>query len=184
MCYDIRDIWTLVIDGDREAWETLVRRFAPLVMTVARNAGLTPQDAEDCAQQTWLTLYRNRLGIKDPTRLPAWLIRTTHRRAVRASQRVVRDARLDPDLQSPRRVSLPDEEVLELERQAMLELALEQLDPRCARLLHSLFFSDEGKSYREIAREIGITPNSLGPLRSRCLKRLGIILEKLGYPLN
>ena len=71
-----------------------------------------------------------------------------------------------------------------LERRAVLDLALDQLDPRCAKLLRALFLSDESQSYAEIAKSLGVTANAFGPLRSRCLKRLRKILEEMGYPLD
>jgi RNA polymerase sigma factor (sigma-70 family) len=184
MTQHIKEIWKSVVEGDHDAWKSLVRRYQALVITVARRVGLSPPDAEDCAQQTWMSLYRNRRAIKDPERLPAWLIRTTRRRAVRTAQRLVRTSPAEPDSRFETNVSQPDEEVLLVERQGVLEVALEQLDPRCAKLLRALFFSPEDKSYREIARDLEISPNTLGPLRSRCLKRLREILEEMGYPLN
>jgi len=89
----IIDIWQGVLQGDPPSWRTIVERYEALVFTVARRAGLTRADAEDCAQHTWLSLYRTRHTIKDPVALPAWLIRTTHRRALRMAKQ---QARLNP----------------------------------------------------------------------------------------
>jgi len=146
-----------------------VERYEALVFTVARRAGLTRADAEDCAQHTWLSLYRTRHTIKDPVALPAWLIRTTHRRALRMAKQ---QARLNP---------LYSEELLALERQAHLELAIQQLNERCQYVMKALFFSEEEKTYAQIARDLGIPPNSFGPTRMRCLKKLEKILRDLGY---
>ncbi|MFW9817841.1 MAG: RNA polymerase sigma factor, partial [Candidatus Thorarchaeota archaeon] len=76
MIQNIHDIWRRVVIGDAVAWRELVETFAGLVYGVARRVGLSVPDAEDCAQQTWLTLYRKKDTIKDPQSLPAWLIRT------------------------------------------------------------------------------------------------------------
>lgn len=74
----------------------------------------------------------------------------------------------------------PEDELIRLERQALLEVAVAQLDDRCRTLIESLFYSPKDKSYRQIANELGIPPNSLGPIRSRCLKRLKKILDEMG----
>jgi RNA polymerase sigma factor (sigma-70 family) len=177
----IGDIWAQVRDGDHEAWRALVERYAPLVYTVALRIGLTKIDAEDCAQHTWMALYRNRRVIKDPSRIPFWLIQTTRRQAVRMIKLMSRHTFVDPDPEVKAETVLPDEEMAALERQAILEIALDRLDGRCAELLRALFFAPEAKSYREIAKGLGIAPNTLGPLRSRCLERLRKVLEELGY---
>jgi RNA polymerase sigma factor (sigma-70 family) len=78
---------------------------------------------------------------------------------------------------------LPDEEIIRIERTAQLEYAMEQLDDRCHRLLREIFLSHEHATYREIAERLGIPLNSLGPTRSRCLKRLRRILNDLNWVL-
>ena len=83
---DIRVLWERVLADDRTSWADVVRRYAALVFTVAIRAGLSQTDAEDCGQQVWLALYRTRMQLRDPDRLPAWLIQTTRRRAIRMRQ--------------------------------------------------------------------------------------------------
>jgi len=177
----IAKIWARVREGDHEAWRILVERYSPLVYTVAIRVGLTRIDAEDCAQHAWMALYRNRRVIKDPARVPFWLIQTTRRQAVRMVKQMSRHTFIDPDPQIEAGAALPDEEIVALERQAILEVALNQLDGRCAAVLRALFFEPENKSYKQIAKDLGIAANTLGPLRSRCLERLKNVLEELGY---
>lgn len=184
MTWHVDDIWSGVINDDPRAWRALVERFAGLVTAVAGRVGLSEGDAEDCAQQTWIALYRRRKSIRDPRTLPAWLIKTTRRRAVRTLQRLVRESTMAPPLDPGLDRPLPDEEVLALERQAILESALLQLDPRCRKVLTALFFSPGSNSYGDIARSLGLATNTLGPLRSRCLKKLHAILKKMGYDLD
>jgi RNA polymerase sigma factor (sigma-70 family) len=182
--YKIHDIWEGVIDSDPRAWRLLVEQFAGLVQAVALQVGLSGGDAEDCAQQTWIALYRNRRAIRDPKTLPAWLIKTTRRRAVKMIKRLVRESSMAPELDPALDRPLPDQEVLALERQVILDNALRQLDPRCRKVLSELFLSPESKSYDEIARSLGLAANTLGPLRSRCLKKLQGVLKKMGYALD
>ena len=183
MIPDLPKIWSRVVRGDAAAWRQLVEAYSGLVYTVARRVGLAAPDAEDCVQQTWLALYRYRKRIKDPEALPAWLIKTTHRRAVQTFRRFDRracrsqsavDDRIDP-------TALPDEVICELESTAILEAAVGTLDDRCRKLITGLFLSPKPISYNEVARILGIKPNSLGPLRTRCLQKLKKILKKMGY---
>jgi RNA polymerase sigma factor (sigma-70 family) len=177
----IEHIWERVCEGDEKAWETLVSRYKALVYTVAMRTGLSEADAEDCAQQTWLSLYRRRDAIENPERLPVWIIKTAKRRAMRMMQQKNRYSRERREAKTVREETLPDEELAALERQTHIEHALQQLDERCRKLLTALFFAPKDKSYQEIAQELGINPNSLGPVRSRCLHKLKRILLDLGY---
>jgi DNA-directed RNA polymerase specialized sigma subunit len=68
-----------------------------------------------------------------------------------------------------------------VERQALLEVALRQLDDRCQSLLKALFFAPEELSYEQIAKSVGIAFNSLGPIRGRCLQRLRKLIEENAY---
>jgi RNA polymerase sigma factor (sigma-70 family) len=131
-----------------------------------------------------MALYRNRSRIRDPLKIPAWLISTARRRAIwmlRQQSQQTGFPEVDEVMEMP---ALPDEELLRLERLDILQHAMEQLDERCQKLLMALFLSPETMSYNEIAETLKISPNAMGPLRSRCLKRLRKILDEMGYLLH
>jgi RNA polymerase sigma factor (sigma-70 family) len=180
----IEQIWRRVLEGDRRAWPDLVLRLAPLVYTTAIRCGLTELDADDCAQRAWINLYRHRESIRDPLKLPGWLARTTRRLAVRMLTRGRRRVEIHQQSTLHQSPVLPDEELLVLERQAVFELLVERLDPRCRKLIRVLFLSDSPLSYKELAEELNLSINSLGPLRSRCLDRFKRLLEESGYDLD
>jgi len=184
MTSNIFQIWDKICQGDHAAWQELVNLYAGLVYSVARRAGLPEPDAEDCTQLTWLNLYRKRSSIKDPVALPAWLIKTTHRQATAMAQKLRRPADLKhlDDAQDP--AKLPDEVIQALEIQAAIQAGMKLLDPRCRQLINEMYFSGRKKSYRALAKSLKVAPNTLGPMRSRCLERLRIILKKMGIELH
>ena len=57
------------------------------------------------------------------------------------------------------------------EAQAALARAVATLSPRRRALLQALF-ADDGRSYAQISREIGIPVGSIGPTRARVLDQL------------
>lgn len=175
----IREIWQQVLDGNSSAWRRLVDSLAPVVFTAARRAGLDRRDAEDCAQQTWLDLYRSRATVEHPERLPVWLIRVATRKAFRLARKQTREKEMHKGIDLPSQPPLPDEVLSDLESLAKLQLALDQLEPRCRDLLEAVFFDPCGQSYRDIARGLGIPLNSLGPTRSRCLAKLRNIMDSM-----
>lgn len=176
------ELWQEILDGDAKSWETLVRRYQSLIYAIAIRSGLSMSDAADCFQQTWLALYQHRRRIKDPSRLSAWLVTTAKREALRllSQSPSVSTSNTINDPADPN--PLADNELIRLERQAHLEAALKQLDPRCRRLLETFFLSSEDKSYEEIAATLGLAANSIGPIRRRCLERLKRILLENGFP--
>lgn len=181
MIDSVSNIWQKVLQGDDQQWSRLVRTLTPLVFTVARRTGLSERDAEDCAQQTWLALYKGRYEVRDPAGLPAWLIRVASRKAARMVRQRARQTEFDQEAEPASPALLPDEELIRLERLGQLELGLEQLDERCRRVLRAVFFSSPELTYDDLARDLGMPPNSLGPTRTRCINKLRKILHNLGY---
>ncbi len=175
--------WSAVLDGDDKAWRQLVRRYQSLVYTVALRAGLSMAEASDCFQQTWLALFKNRHRLKDPSRLSAWLVTTSKREALRLVRRTHPSADSEDVPEQVDTAALQDEQLEQLERQTYFKTALDQMDSRCRKLLHLLFLGDEDLSYEQIAVRSGISFNSLGPIRRRCLEKLRKVLEDLGYPI-
>jgi RNA polymerase sigma factor (sigma-70 family) len=174
-------LWKGVLDRDPECWSELVSRFEPLVYAVARKVGLSDSESDDCAQETWLSLFRTRHKIKTPNKIPGWLVRTASRRSTRIARGREKDIIIEESPEVMDRECLPDEELERLETATLVHLAIESLEPRCRQLLHALYLSPKEKKYREIARDLGIPANSFGPIRSRCLRKLKSILHELGY---
>jgi hypothetical protein len=77
-------------DGDRQAWDQLVDRYAPLIWSICRRHRLEAADAHDAAQAVWLTLVDHLDSLRDPAALPGWVATTTERecgRILRAARR-------------------------------------------------------------------------------------------------
>jgi RNA polymerase sigma-70 factor (ECF subfamily) len=74
--------------GDRAAFNELAAGIGDRLFAVACRILRDPDLAEDAAQQTIITIWRNLRQLRDPDRFEAWayqaLIRDCHRRARRA----------------------------------------------------------------------------------------------------
>lgn len=168
--------------GHDWAWKILVARYEKLVMNVAMRCGLSRIDAEDCAQKSWIALYKNLDTIRDPARLGAWLAITTRRNAARMAKRLAAESEyFDGDCAGDHEPLISDQEAARLERRIQLEYAINQLDDRCQKLIREIFYSPRGDSYREISERLGISENSIGPTRYRCLEKLRRILKECGF---
>jgi DNA-directed RNA polymerase specialized sigma24 family protein len=69
--------------GEQGAWDQLVERYGGLVWAVARAHHLSPQDAGEVSQVTWLLLAQHLGALQQPERLDVWLLRTATREAYR-----------------------------------------------------------------------------------------------------
>jgi RNA polymerase sigma factor (sigma-70 family) len=171
----VTDLVTRARNGDRQAWDAIVERYAPLVWAICRRYRLDDAGAHDVSQSVWMQLVAQLGKIRDPAALPGWLTTTTRRecgqarRAANRSQalRRVLDAARIPDQQTP----MPEYELLRAEWDAMLREAFARLSPCCERLV-AMLIEDPPRSYAEISSELGIPVGSIGPNRRRCLDKL------------
>jgi len=171
----VTDLVTRVRDGDTQAWDALVERYAPLIWSICRRYRLGSADAEDIAQAVWLRLVDQLDNIRDSAAIAGWLATTTRReccRALRAARRPqaawpVPDAETIADEQA----ETAEQELLAAERHAALRDAFADLTPCCQQLL-AILTADPPVPYAEISARLGIPVGSIGPSRGRCLDKL------------
>jgi RNA polymerase sigma factor (sigma-70 family) len=174
--------------GDASAWEALVRRYQWLIYAIPRRAGLDQEQSADVFQHVFATLVEKINQIEQPARIGAWLVTTAKHEAWRVSRREQAGAvGLPPaveDLSAYEAFdgrNLPDEELLHLEEQHTVRLAVAQLDERCRQLLTLLFYRAAPAPYAEVAVAVGMSEGSIGPIRARCLQKLRRILVSAGF---
>jgi RNA polymerase sigma factor (sigma-70 family) len=161
--------------GESGAWDRLVARFADLIWAVARGQGLSPADAADVSQTTWLRLAEHLAKIRDPERIGGWLATTARNESLRTLRRLQRQVPVSPDghLGVPS-VALepgPEQGLLDDERDAALWRAFEALPVQCRLLLRTLI-AEPAPSYAEISELLEIPVGTIGPRRNRCLEHL------------
>jgi RNA polymerase sigma factor (sigma-70 family) len=167
------ELLRLAEQRDQAAWAELVRRFAALVWSVAREHGLAPADAADVCQAVWLTLAQNLNRLREPDRLAAWLATT----ARRESARVLACRRRETPLVDVGGVCAgPEEVVLAAVGHRELWQALAGMPDQCRQLLR-LFAHAPELTYAQTARALGIGVGSVGKTRGRCLSVLRRRLE-------
>jgi RNA polymerase sigma factor (sigma-70 family) len=160
-------------DGDRDAWDQIVERYAPLVWSICRRLRLSRADADDVGQNLWLKLFEHLGDIRDPAALPGWLARTTQNECLRVFRAASHQASgvLDFDVAVDGGYDLIDQELERARYHLALRDALAQLRPRCRELL-TMLFDESRPSYREIGSRLDMKIGSIGPTRERCLAEL------------
>ncbi len=177
MCDDpvVTDLVTRARNGDKQAWDALVERYAPLIWSICRRHRLGGADADDVGQSVWLQLMHHLDTLRDPAALPGWLATTTRRECTR----VLRAARgphaagyaLDAETVPDDQAQTAEQQVLAAERHAALREAFLHLPP-CSQQLIALLIQDPPVPYATISARLGIPVGSIGPNRGRCLDRL------------
>ena len=164
--------------GDQQAWDELVVRYAGLVWAVARSHRLCEADAADVAQATWLKLVVHLTRLREPAALGGWLATTARReclRVLRDAGRVVPCGEA-PDADDGCRI---EDHLLLSERDTQLRCAFARLGRRDQALLRMLA-ADPAPSYDEIGAALDMPVGSIGPTRARALTRLRREIDRLG----
>lgn len=149
-----------VLEGDRDAYRLLVRRYGDVLHAHALRMVGSPDVAADLAQDAFVIGFRRLSTLRDPDRVGAWLFRILANR-VRDHVRRTRRTRISlhrlPEVASERRDpadDASDAEVHDRVRRALVSLTPEQ---REAFVLKDV----EGRSYEEIAAVLDLSVAAL-----------------------
>ena len=167
------------LDGDAESWNALVDAYSGLIWSVVRSFRMDRSSQEDAFQATWLRLLDRGESIREPGRLPSWLVTVARRECIallRSSSRVVPATESLDTLLPPSELSSNLEQV---EVDGAIRQLFDQLDDAC-RLLLSMLISDPPVSYATISGALGMPVGSIGPTRGRCLDKLRKSLAAAG----
>jgi RNA polymerase sigma factor (sigma-70 family) len=176
------DLRAALAGADPTTWAAVTAQYQTLISSRARRHRLTPDEAADVAQQTWLRLFENADRVRDPQRLAGWLATTANREAINVRQRAWREQpRPDTGTVWDRDESHePDCDArVDTERRARaLRAAIAELPTRQRRLIE-LLLEPEPPTYAEISTRLDMPIGSVGPIRARALHRLRQRLQAL-----
>lgn len=175
-CSDARLLEQFVASRDESAFSTLVRRHAPMVWAVCRNALHREADAEDAFQATFLALVKQAHRIRRSAAIGAWL----HSSAVRIclTQRRCQSRRVGRETRVARSEVAVQQESTWSDELAHAHDAIRQLPRR----EHEVFVLCmlEGQPQKVVARRLGLQVNSVSGLLARATKRLRSKLQSCG----
>ncbi len=170
----VTDLVTRAKNGDRQAWEALVERYASLIWSICRRFRLSDADADDVGQNVWMQLVDHLDTLQCAAALPGWLATTTRReclRVLRTAQVSQQAAWVDAEMMSDPMDQPAEYGLLRAERHAALHEAFGHLSPFGQQLM-GLLIQDPPLPYAEISNRLGIPIGSIGPNRSRCLDQM------------
>jgi len=158
--------------GDQDAWRTVVKRYERLVYAIPLREGLSKEQAANVAQETFTTLFTKLDAIRDPARLPSWLMTVARRESWRRrNNAMLLVSEVDE-------IAADDDFVEQYSESAAIYSAVQSLGNPCRELIFGLFLDPAEPEYAALAEGLGRPVGSIGPLRGRCLTRLRVILEE------
>ncbi len=181
-------------EGDADAWNELFdRHYAATGRFIFQLAhDFTREDVEEITQDVFLSVIKNLSSFHGRSRFQTWVFRIAanksrdYRQRRQAAKRgggnvhiplhPVGDAgvpAIDPPGDSP----APDLALVNAERMAMLNQALEQLGEPCREIIQLRYFGDLG--HDEISRALNLNPKTVSSRLSRCLDRLETIARAI-----
>lgn len=166
--------------GNGQAWQMVLDQYSGLVFSISLNSGLSAEDAADVTQLTFTIFMESLDRLRDDSNLAAWLSTVAKRHSWRVkSQRRRESPDYDTDL-ADKWDTLADSRnpTKRWETLQWLNYGLNLLNQRCRQLLLALYFDQNEPSYAQIAHTFKMRIGSIGPTRTRCLKKLRQLLEE------
>ncbi|HUB31656.1 MAG TPA: sigma-70 family RNA polymerase sigma factor [Bryobacteraceae bacterium] len=177
--------------GCESAYEELIARFQQSVYTLALRLLNDPAEAADVVQEVFLKVFRNIASFRGQSSLKTWIYRITVNEAHNARRWFFRHRRREVELEAGTEEERDWEDViadgsrspfdmaLDREQQAMIQAALERINPsfRDAVVLRDI----ADLSYEEIGEVLSL---SLGTVKSRILRGREALREELAIRLR
>lgn len=180
--------------GEASAWDELFRQhYDSTARFIFQLSGdFTREDAQEIAQETFLSVVQNLATFKGGSRLQTWIFRIAGnkaRDAIERRQAAKRGAGVvalslqeeDPetgltlDLISP--LPTPAELLQRSETADTLVEGMGHLSALCREVIELRYFGD--LSYEEISLELELNPKTVSSRLSKCLDRLEDIVQQL-----
>lgn len=180
----LRETIRLCIARDKSAWEELIALLHPKILSTCRQMRLSSEESLDVFGQVCYILLRNLEALKDPDKIVSWVITVTRREALshdRRSKLLERVEKEAVEIDPPSPPNTPDKQLDEQRQSEILLNAISRLPRKEAQLVYMLFLSPEEPSYEDISAALDMPVSSIGPTRSRVLRKLLRIMKKLGY---
>jgi RNA polymerase sigma-70 factor, ECF subfamily len=163
-----------VLAGERDAYRTLVDRYAPMVFQILRQRGCPEHEVEDLAQDVFIRAYEGLPRFRGTAAFSSWLFqiainRTTDRLRQRQRRRVIVPDEPLPDIAATSRPELEHADQVEHIRRALDLLPATYAEPFRLRY-------EEDLSYDEIAERLGVSSAALRVRVHRARTELRVLL--------
>ncbi len=170
-----------VLKGDTNAFALLVEYYKDLVFTICYRITKNAEDAEECAQDTFLKAFKNLESFRQEAKFSTWLFRIAYNNAI-SKQRKLKLEYQSTDERQVQNVSFDDTEsglnnLGNAQRKHYIKLALAELQGEEANLIGLYYYNE--LSLAEIQEVTGIEVSNIKVKLHRARKKLSVILQRL-----
>ncbi|HEY3863655.1 MAG TPA: RNA polymerase sigma factor [Verrucomicrobiae bacterium] len=163
------------LEGNRDAFGSIVRRYQALICALTYNATGRLSESEDLAQETFLTAWRQLAGLREPAKLRPWLCRIARNLSCDALKRQGREPveaaeTLEATTDFRACEPTPCEGTMTKEEEAILWRSLERLPGVCREPL--ILFYREHRSIADVAAALDLSEDAVKQRLSRGRKLL------------
>lgn len=188
MVFDENKVIQQVLNGDQEAFAQLVQQYEKPIYNLCLRMVGNPDDAQDLAQEAFLKAWRGLRFYKFEAAFSTWLYRLTsnvcidflrqQKRRPTTSLTVGDEEDENAELEIQDHRPLPEEQMVQQEKQKAVTDAMNQLDDEF-RMLLTLRVMEE-RSYEQIAEIMDLKVGTVKSRISRAREKLRRILAKSG----
>lgn len=175
------EIISRILQGDKQAYAELVKRYQNFVFTICLRYTSSREDAEEIAQDIFVKAYRCLSDFRGDSKFSTWLYTIVNTTCIT----FLRKKRLETHSLDDERVfavadnmdgGMRANQVEQKSRIAMVNEAIQLLSPDDAKII-TLFYKGE-QSLEEIGEIMGIEPNTIKVKLHRARVRLKEKMEK------
>lgn len=154
-----KELLRLISEGDEKAFTTIVSIYSAKIYGHLLAYLKKPAIAEEITQDIMMTVWNKRTELPAIENFSGWLYTVTKNRAYTALRDMLEHAPLPEDDQIETHLQNPLQSLENRDMMEMLNKKISQLPPRRQQVFRMSRF--EGKSYEEIAKELGISKSAV-----------------------
>ncbi len=166
-------LWQQLKLGEKKALEQIYSEHAAVMLKYGRRFSADGQLVEDCIQDLFIELWKNRTGLGATDSIRKYLLVALRRKIIRSVSRSKYSAQ-EPEESAFEVVFTVEEEIIgaevDSERRAQMQKALEGLTKRQQEILYLKFYAD--LDYHEIGEIMDLNYQSARNLAFRALEAL------------
>jgi RNA polymerase sigma-70 factor (ECF subfamily) len=161
-----------VLDGDKQAFAMLVKRYERPVRAVALDVLGDYHSAVDVSQEAFVSAYEKLAGLRKPEAFGAWLMKIAHRCALDSARQKFKEPRLE--IKAAAVIDNPNGQLDEDKKRLLA--AVVKLPRSEKQVIMLRYLSDN--SVKDVADIVGRSVGTVTKQLSRAHKRLRKILER------